>query len=227
MSIVTCQSVSRDFFQGNHTIHALQNIHLTVPAGQFLTIMGPSGSGKSTLMHLLGGVDRPTEGEIIIDGTPLTTMSERDLAVFRRRKVGIIYQFFNLIPTLNVRQNILLPLLLDRRKVDQAQYESLLTRLSIQDISEALPGELSGGQAQRVAIARALINDPAIILADEPTGNLDRRNTEAIMALLRTANQLLDQTIILITHNETIALETDRLVMIEDGRIMRDEVLRR
>ena len=202
---------------------ALGGIDLTVEKGEFVAITGPSGSGKSTLLHILGSVDKPTEGSVIIDGTELSGLNASQAAVFRRRKVGLVYQFFNLIPTLTVERNILMPLLLDRRKPDQEYFEKIIQALGLGDKRNALPEQLSGGQQQRAAIARSLIYRPAILLADEPTGNLDQRNSREVLDMLKLSNRNLDQTILLITHDEKAALEADRIITIEDGRIIHDE----
>ena len=190
--------------------------------GEFTAIVGASGSGKSTLLHILGSVDRPTEGKVIVEGTDISSMNPTQAAIFRRRKVGLVYQFYNLIPTLTVEKNILMPLLLDKRTVDREYFKQVITSLGIQDKLDALPSQLSGGQQQRTAIARALIYRPAILLADEPTGSLDRKNSREIIDLLKLSNRNLEQTILLITHDEKIALEADRIIAIEDGRIVSD-----
>ena len=205
----------------------MDHVSFTVNKGEFVAIVGPSGSGKSTLMHLLGGVDRPSQGQIIVDGTEITALKEEKLAVFRRRQVGLIYQFYNLIPVLTVEENITLPLLLDGRKVDKETVDELLKQLGLTKQRHLLPNQLSGGQQQRVSIGRALIHHPAILLADEPTGNLDSRNTQEIMTLLRFSNKQRNQTCIVITHDENIALQADRIITIEDGQIVSDEVLRK
>lgn len=190
--------------------------------GEFAAIVGASGSGKSTLLHILGSVDRPTEGKVIVEGTDISSMNPTQAAIFRRRKVGLVYQFYNLIPTLTVEKNILMPLLLDKRTMDREYFKQVITSLGIQDKLDALPSQLSGGQQQRTAIARALIYRPAILLADEPTGSLDRKNSREIIDLLKLSNRNLEQTILLITHDEKIALEADRIIAIEDGRIVSD-----
>ena len=193
-------------------------------SGEFVAIVGASGSGKSTLLHLLGGVDRPTEGEIRIEDTDISTLNEEALAAFRRRKVGLIYQFYNLIPTLTIRKNILLPVLLDGRRPDRERFDQIVTTLGLTDRLEHLPGELSGGQQQRAAIARSLICRPAILLADEPTGNLDRKNSRETMDLLKLSHRRFGQTVLLITHDEKLALEADRILTMEDGRVIKDQV---
>ena len=202
---------------------ALDHINLSVQKGEFVTIVGASGSGKSTLLHILGSVDKPTEGNVLIDGTNISTMNRTETAIFRRRKVGLIYQFYNLIPTLTVRKNILMPLMLDKYKPNPEYFDQIVYSLGIEDKLEALPSQLSGGQQQRVAIARSLIYRPALLLADEPTGNLDRKNGKEIIDLLKLSNRNLDQTILLITHDEKIALEADRIITIEDGNIVSDQ----
>ena len=223
MEILRCENVRKVYGSGINQVVALDHIDLSVQKGEFAVIVGASGSGKSTLLHILGSIDRPTEGKVIIDGTELSAMNRTQAAIFRRRKVGLIYQFYNLIPTLTVRQNILMPLLLDKRKPDKGYFEQLVNSLRIEDKLEALPSQLSGGQQQRVAIARSLIYRPAILLADEPTGNLDSKNGEEIIDLLRSSNRRLEQTILLITHDERIASKADRIITIEDGKIVMDK----
>ena len=222
MEILRCENVRKVYGSGNNQVVALDHINLSVQKGEFAAIVGASGSGKSTLLHILGSVDRPTEGKVLIEGTDLSAMNRTQAAIFRRRKVGLIYQFYNLIPTLTVRKNILMPLLLDKRRPDQEYFEQIVHSLGIEDKLEALPGQLSGGQQQRAAIARSLLYRPALLLADEPTGNLDRKNGEEIVDLLKWSNRSLEQTILLITHDERIALEADRIITIEDGKIVGD-----
>lgn len=222
MEIVRCEGIKKVYGSGESQVKALDGIDLSVDRGEFVAIVGASGSGKSTLLHILGSVDRPTEGKVFIEGTDLSTMNRTQAAIFRRRKVGMVYQFYNLIPTLTIRKNILMPLLLDKKKPDQEYFEKVVNALGIADKLEALPGQLSGGQQQRTAIARSLIYRPAILLADEPTGNLDQRNSKEIVDMLKLSNRNLKQTILLITHDEKIALEADRIVTIEDGRIISD-----
>lgn len=222
MEVLKCIGVKKSYGSGSNQTEALRGIDLTVEKGEFVTIVGASGSGKSTLLHILGSVDQPTEGKILVDGTDISSMNPTQAAIFRRRKVGLVYQFYNLIPTLTVKKNILMPLLLDKREVDPRYFEEVVTSLGIQDKLDALPSQMSGGQQQRTAIARALIYRPAILLADEPTGNLDRKNSKEIVDLLKMSNRNLDQTILLITHDEKVALEADRIVTIEDGRIISD-----
>ncbi len=199
----------------------------TVRKGEFIAVMGPSGSGKSTLLHILGGVDRPTSGRVFIEDTDIYALNETKLAIFRRRQIGLIYQFYNLIPVLDVEENITLPLLLDERKTDRGQLSDLLATLNLSSRTKHLPNQLSGGQQQRVSIGRALINRPALMLADEPTGNLDSANSTDIIRLLRLSNQKYNQTLILITHDRNIALQADHILSVEDGRIAKDEVIRK
>ena len=223
MEILRCENVRKVYGSGNNQVVALDRIDLSVQKGEFVAIVGASGSGKSTLLHILGSVDKPTEGKVLIEGTELSAMNRTQAAIFRRRKVGLVYQFYNLIPTLTVRKNILMPLLLDKRKPNQEYFEQIVHSLGIEDKLEALPSQLSGGQQQRVAIARSLIYRPALLLADEPTGNLDRKNGAEIIDLLKLSNRNLEQTILLITHDEKIALEADRIITIEDGKIISDQ----
>ena len=225
MEILRCSHLTKTYKTGSNQVVALDNVDLALEKGSFTAIVGASGSGKSTLLHLLGGVDRPTSGNIYIEDTDISTLNMEELAVFRRRKVGLVYQFYNLIPTLNVRKNILLPILLDGRKPDEARFEQIVNTLGLSDRLSHLPRELSGGQQQRVAIARSLIYQPAILLADEPTGNLDRRNSEETIELLKLSNQRYGQTVLLITHDEKTALMAERILTLEDGRIVRDEVM--
>ena len=223
MEILRCENVRKVYGSGNNQVVALNHIDLSVQKGEFVAIVGASGSGKSTLLHILGSVDKPTEGKVLIEGTDISTMNRTQAAIFRRRKVGLVYQFYNLIPTLTVRKNILMPLLLDKRNPNKEYFEKIVHSLGIEDKLEALPSQLSGGQQQRVAIARSLIYRPALLLADEPTGNLDRKNGEEIIDLLKLSNRNLEQTILLITHDEKIALEADRVITIEDGKIVGDQ----
>lgn len=223
MEILRCENVRKVYGSGSNQVVALDHIDLSVEKGEFVAIVGASGSGKSTLLHILGSVDKPTEGKVLIEGTDISTMNRTQAAIFRRRKVGLVYQFYNLIPTLTVRKNILMPLLLDKRKPNQEYFDQIVQSLGIDDKLEALPGQLSGGQQQRTAIARSLIYRPALLLADEPTGNIDRKNGEEIIDLLKLSNRNLDQTILLITHDEKIALEADRIITIEDGKIISDQ----
>jgi putative ABC transport system ATP-binding protein len=222
MELLRTENLTKTYGTGANTVTALDHVNFSVEAGEFVAVIGASGSGKSTLLHMLGGVDRPTSGRILVEECDLAAMKEPELAVFRRRKVGLIYQFYNLIPTLDVRRNILMPMLLDGQKPDEARLAELVEILGLKDRLTHLPGELSGGQQQRVAIGRALMYRPAILLADEPTGNLDRKNSVEILELLKLSNIKYKQTIILITHDEKIALEASRIVQIEDGRIVSD-----
>lgn len=226
MDILKIEHLSKIYGKGDTEVRALDDVSFTVPKGQFVTIIGPSGSGKSTLLHILGGVDTPTDGHVYVDGTDITTLDETALAIFRRRQIGLIYQFYNLIPILTVEENMTLPLLLDDKKVDRAHFDSLVQVLGLQHRLGHLPSELSGGQQQRVSIGRALMNNPAILLADEPTGNLDSKNSKEIVELLRQFNKALNQTVIIITHDERIALDADRVIAVEDGKIVKDEVIR-
>lgn len=223
MEILRCEGVEKVFGKGESQTAALRGVDLSVEKGEFVAIVGASGSGKSTLLHILGSVDKPTRGSVTVDGVELGKLNAAEAAIFRRRKVGLIYQFYNLIPTLTVEKNILMPMLLDKRKPDAAYLETIVNALGIADKMEHMPGQLSGGQQQRAAIARSLIYRPAILFADEPTGNLDRRNAREIMDLLKLSNRNWKQTILLITHDEKIALEADRIVTIEDGQIISDQ----
>ena len=223
MEILKCEGVRKLYGTGNNQVTALDRIDLSVEQGEFVAIVGASGSGKSTLLHILGSVDSPTEGKVFVEGTDISSMNRTQSALFRRRKVGLVYQFYNLIPTLTVRKNILMPLLLDKRKPDPEYFEKVINTLGIADKLDSLPSQLSGGQQQRAAIARSLIYRPALLLADEPTGNLDQKNSREIIDLLKLSNRSLNQTILLITHDEKIALEADRIIVIEDGRIISDQ----
>jgi putative ABC transport system ATP-binding protein len=223
MEILRCEGVRKVYGSGSNQVTALDGIDLSVSKGEFAAIVGASGSGKSTLLHILGSVDKPTEGKVIVDGTDLSTLNQTQAAIFRRRKVGLVYQFYNLIPTLTVRKNILLPLALDHKKPNQEYFEKVVSSLGLSEKLEALPSHLSGGQQQRAAIARSLIYRPALLLADEPTGNLDQKNSREIIDMLKISNRSLEQTILLITHDEKAALEAERIITIEDGRIVRDE----
>ena len=223
MNILTIEHLTRVYGTGPTAVTALDDVSFTVDAGEFVAIVGSSGSGKSTLMHLMGGVDRPTSGTVRLQGQDIYARSDEELAVFRRREVGLIYQFYNLIPFLDVVENMTLPVLMDGRTVNEDRLTSLIQTLGLTGREHHLPNQLSGGQQQRVAIGRALMNAPAVILADEPTGNLDTKNSAEIMALLRSSNRQLKQTLIVITHDEDIALMADRVIAIEDGRIVRDE----
>jgi len=227
MEILRVENVSKIYGSGEAAVKALDNVSLSVRKGEFVAIVGASGSGKSTLLHIIGGVDTPTSGKVFVDDTDIYSLDETRLAIFRRRQVGLIYQFYNLIPVLDVEENITLPLLLDGRKPGKAQLNELLELLGLTNRRRHLPNQLSGGQQQRVSIGRALIANPALMLADEPTGNLDSKNSAEIMALLRMSNQKYGQTLILITHDMDTALQADRIIGIEDGRIVRDEVIRK
>lgn len=224
MKILETQNLCKTYGKGDVMVRALDNVSFSVEKGEFVAIVGPSGSGKSTLLHILGGVDTATSGSVIIDKTDISTLDETALAIFRRRQIGLIYQFYNLIPILTVEENLTLPLLLDGRKPDQAKVNNIIQKLGLSNRMNHLPNQLSGGQQQRVAIGRALINNPALLLADEPTGNLDSENSREIISLLRSFNKEFHQTVIMITHDERIALSADRIIAIEDGRITRDEV---
>ncbi|TAH64463.1 MAG: ABC transporter ATP-binding protein [Anaerolineaceae bacterium] len=226
MEILRVENLTKVYGKGDTSVTALNHVSFTVDKGEFIAIIGPSGSGKSTLLHMLGGVDRPSSGKVFIDGTDIYKLNESKLAIFRRRQIGLIYQFYNLIPVLNVEENITLPLLLDDRNVKQDDLKELITTLGVGDRLEHLPNQLSGGQQQRVSIGRALVNNPAIVLADEPTGNLDSKNSEEIISLLKLYNQKYNQTLIIITHDEKIALQANRIISIEDGLIAKDEVIR-
>ena len=223
MAIVEIRNLKKEYNMNGNKIYALNNIEFFVEKGEFVSIVGSSGSGKSTLLHMIGGVDNPTSGSIIVNNKEIGKMTEKELALYRRRNVGIIYQFFNLIPTLNVEKNIKLPLLLDNGKIDKKYYSDIIDILGLKDRETYFPHQLSGGQQQRVAIGRALMYKPSILLADEPTGNLDKKNTKEIVQLLKTSNKQFNQTIILITHDIKIAEEANRIVTIEDGKIIRDE----
>ncbi len=223
MNILTCEGVRKMYGSGNNQVTALDGIDLTVGKGEFVAVIGASGSGKSTLLHILGSVDKPTSGKVTIDGTDLSKLNQTQAAIFRRRKVGLVYQFYNLIPTLTVQKNILMPLALDKKKPNKEYFEKIVRSLGIAERLEALPNQLSGGQQQRVAIARSLIYRPALLLADEPTGNLDQKNSKEIIDMLKLSNRNLEQTIVLITHDEKVALEADRIITIEDGHIISDE----
>lgn len=223
MDILKCEEVRKVYGAGDGQVVALDKINLSVRKGEFVAVIGASGSGKSTLLHILGSVERPSEGRVMIEGTDISTLSPKQAAIFRRRKVGLVYQFYNLIPTLTVRKNIIMPLLLDKRKPDQEYFGQIVKTLGIGDKLEKLPNQLSGGQQQRTAIARSLVYRPALLLADEPTGNLDQKNSREVMDMLKLSNRNLNQTIILITHDEKIALEADRIITLEDGRIVSDQ----
>jgi putative ABC transport system ATP-binding protein len=226
MAILQVKELAKTYGKGDTTVTALGGVSFSVDKGEFVAIVGASGSGKSTLMHMIGGVDRPTSGAVIVDGNEIFKQNESELAIFRRRNIGLIYQFYNLIPTLTAEENISLPRLLDNRKPDEDKLRTILETIGLTDRANHLPSELSGGQQQRVSVGRALINDPALILADEPTGNLDSKSSRAIIDLLKLSNKRYNQTLIIITHDEKIALQADRVITIGDGQILRDEVVR-
>lgn len=226
MEILKVEHLSKIYGEGENQVIALNDVSFSVQKGEFIAIIGPSGSGKSTLLHILGGVDRPTSGKVFMNGQDVYQQKEDQLAIFRRRQVGLIYQFYNLIPILNVTENITLPILMDGRKVDYEYLEELLEILGLKGKERHLPNQLSGGQQQRASIGRALMSSPAVVLADEPTGNLDSKNSQEIVDLLKTSNKKYNQTLIVITHDENVALQADRIIAIEDGKITRDEVVR-
>ncbi len=226
MELLKVDHLTKIYGKGENQVFALNDVSFSVKKGEFVAIIGPSGSGKSTLLHILGGVDRPTNGKVYLDGNDVYAQNESQLAVFRRRQVGLIYQFYNLIPVLNVTENMTLPVLMDGRPINQERLTELLSILSLNGREGHLPNQLSGGQQQRVSIGRALMNAPAVVLADEPTGNLDSKNSQEIISLLKFSNQKYNQTLIIITHDENIALQADRIITIEDGKITRDEVIR-
>ena len=227
MEILRVEHLSKIYGTGENAVHALDDVYFGVEKGQFLAIIGPSGSGKSTLLHILGGVDKPTSGSVFLNGEDVYSRSDTALAIFRRREVGLIYQFYNLIPVLNVVENITLPVLMDGRKVNETRLQELLHTLRLEGREKHLPNQLSGGQQQRVSIGRALMNAPSVVLADEPTGNLDSKNSQEIVELLKYSNRQYGQTLLIITHDESIALQADRVIAIEDGHITRDEVMRK
>lgn len=227
MEILRVENLTKIYGKGENEVRALDGVSFSVEKGEFTAIIGSSGSGKSTLLHLIGGVDTPSAGKVFVDGTDVYAQKEEALAIFRRRQVGLIYQFYNLIPVLNVRENITLPVLMDGRDINEERLEELLSILDLKKREKHLPNQLSGGQQQRVSIGRALMNAPAIVLADEPTGNLDSKNSREIMQLLRYSNEKYHQTMLVITHDENIALQADRILELEDGKIVRDEVIRR
>lgn len=224
MKILEVTNLCKTYGKGDTMVKALDNVSFSVEKGEFVAIIGPSGSGKSTLLHILGGVDVPTSGSVVINQTDISNLDETVLAIFRRRQIGLIYQFYNLIPILTVQENLTLPLLLDGRKPDKKQIDTLVKRLGLENRLDHLPNQLSGGQQQRVSIGRALVNNPALMLADEPTGNLDSENSKEIISLLRQFNKEFNQTVIIITHDEKIANSADRVITIEDGKITGDEV---
>src|SRR5690554_2448683 len=224
MEVVKVNNLCKSYGKGNTKVEALKDINLSIKQGEFVTVVGASGSGKSTLLHLLGGVDKPTSGKVIVDGVELYSLTEKEIAIFRRRKVGFIFQFYNLVPVLTVEENIKLPLLLDSKKVEHSNFKELVSILGLADRLHHLPSELSGGQQQRASIGRALAYKPSIVLADEPTGNLDSRNSKEIIDLLKISVKKYNQTLILITHDLNIASQADRIITIEDGSIVKDEV---
>ena len=227
MEILRVENLTKVYGKGENEVRALDGVSFSVEKGAFVAVIGPSGSGKSTLLHILGGVDRPTGGKVFMDGKDMYAQNEEQLAIFRRRQVGLIYQFYNLIPVLNVTENITLPVLMDGQKVNQNRLAELMTTLNLTGRENHLPNQLSGGQQQRVSIGRALMNAPAVVLADEPTGNLDSKSSREIVELLKVSNEKYGQTLIVITHDESIALQADRILSMEDGKITRDEVIRR
>ncbi len=227
MEILKVENLCKTYGDGENQVKALDNVSFSVNKGEFVAIIGPSGSGKSTLLHILGGVDKPTSGKVYMDGSDVYDQNDEQLAIFRRRQVGLIYQFYNLVPVLNVTENITLPVLMDGRKVNRGYLKELMQTLKLTGREDHLPNQLSGGQQQRVSIGRALINTPAVVLADEPTGNLDTKNSQEIVELLKASNKKYNQTLIVITHDENIALQADRIIAIEDGKIIRDEVVRK
>lgn len=226
MEILNVKNLCKTYGKGDTAVKALDDVSFSIEKGQFVAIIGPSGSGKSTLLHILGGVDTPTSGTVTIEGTDISQLNESKLAIFRRRQIGLIYQFYNLIPILTVEENITLPILLDGQKINQKKLDLLVDVLGLKERIKHLPSQLSGGQQQRVSIGRALMNNPALVLADEPTGNLDSQNSKEIIELIRTVNKENNQTIVIITHDERIAMSADRVISIEDGKIVKDEVLR-
>ena len=226
MELLRCEHLTKIYGAGETQVTALSDVSFSVEKGEFVSVIGPSGSGKSTLLHILGGVDKPTSGKVFIDGTELHALKEDRLAVFRRRQIGLVYQFYNLMPVLNVEENIALPHLLDGRELDRERLDSIIEHLGLTDRRYNLPSQLSGGQQQRVSIGRALYSHPAVLLCDEPTGNLDRKTGEEIVGLLKESNRSQKQTLILITHDEALAMQADRILYLEDGKIVKNEVLR-
>lgn len=226
MEILKIEHLTKTYGTGENTVCAVDDISFSVEKGEFLAIIGPSGSGKSTLLHIIGGVDRPTSGKVYLNGQDIYAQNEEALAIFRRRQVGLIYQFYNLIPVLDVVENMTLPVLMDGRRVNGERLRELLNVLGLTERQKNLPNQLSGGQQQRVSIGRALMNAPSVVLADEPTGNLDSRNSQEIVELLKQSNRKYGQTLVIITHDENIALQADRVIAIEDGKIVRDERIR-
>jgi putative ABC transport system ATP-binding protein len=227
MELLRIENLSKIYGKGANEVRALDGVSFSIARGEFIAVMGPSGSGKSTLLHIIGGVDKPTSGKVYMDGQDVYSQNDEQLAIFRRRHVGLVYQFYNLIPVLNVAENITLPVLMDGRKVNEERFNELISILGLKGREKHLPNQLSGGQQQRVSIGRALMNAPAVVLADEPTGNLDSKNRQEIIELLKMSNQKYNQTLIVITHDENIALQAKRIIALEDGKITRDEVMRR
>ena len=227
MELLRAEHLTKTYGKDENVVAALNDVSLSIDKGEFVAIIGASGSGKSTLLHMLGGVDRPTSGTVLVDGKDIFKQNDEQLSIFRRREIGLVYQFFNLIPVLSVVENITMPVLLDHRKVNQERLDELLDLLGLQEKRDAYPSQLSGGQQQRVAIGRALINAPTILLADEPTGNLDSKNSQEVVELLRYSNQKYNQTTVLITHDENVALQAKRIITIRDGKIQHDEVIRK
>ena len=226
MELLRCEHLTKKYGAGETQVTALSDVSFSVEKGEYVSVIGPSGSGKSTLLHILGGVDKPTSGKVFIDGTDMHALKEDQLAVFRRRQIGLVYQFYNLMPVLNVEENIALPHLLDGRELDRERLDSIIEHLGLTDRRYNLPSQLSGGQQQRVSIGRALYSHPAVLLCDEPTGNLDRKTGEEIVGLLKESNRSQKQTLILITHDEALAMQADRILYLEDGKIVKNEVLR-
>ena len=227
MEILKVENLCKTYGSGENAVHALDNVSFSVEKGEFIAIIGPSGSGKSTLLHILGGVDKPSSGKVFMDGKDVYSQDDEQLAIFRRRQVGLIYQFYNLIPVLNVTENITLPVLMDGQQINDSRLKELISTLKLNGREGHLPNQLSGGQQQRVSIGRALMNAPAVVLADEPTGNLDSKNSQEIVDLLKLSNEKYNQTLIIITHDENIALQADRIIAIDDGKITRDEGIRK
>ncbi len=227
MELLRAEHLTKTYGKDENVVAALNDVSLSIDKGEFVAIIGASGSGKSTLLHMLGGVDRPTSGTVLVDGKDIFKQNDEQLSIFRRREIGLVYQFFNLIPVLSVVENITMPVLLDHRKVNQERLDELLDLLGLKEKRDAYPSQLSGGQQQRVAIGRALINAPTILLADEPTGNLDSKNSQEVVELLRYSNQKYNQTTVLITHDENVALQAKRIITIRDGKIQHDEVIRK
>ena len=223
MEILKIENVKKEYANGDKKLYALDEVSLTINQGEFVAIVGPSGSGKSTLLHIIGGIDKPTSGNVLINGTDISTLRSDKMTIFRRRNIGIVYQFYNLIPTINAEANITLPVLLDGKKVDKEKLEELIQLLNLEKRRNAMPSELSGGEQQRVSIGRALINNPSILLADEPTGNLDSKASKEIVEIFKYYNKTYKQTILLVTHDEKMALQTDRIIKLQDGKIVQDE----